>query len=330
MKEILAPSKTIQWCRSTLATVQEELIDVEPLRVEASHRSFYRLHTSQRQLVLMASPPQLERNDLFVTLAEYFKQLDLPVAEVIAKNMHDGFFLLSDLGDVHLEALYGTPEEDAAVQAAIDLLPRWGAANHPAIETYDTKRFFDELNIFNEWFTGRMLKLDNFTPLYQKIGQVLVSRIVEQPTCCIHRDYHCRNLLYNNGRLAVVDFQDALQGPVLYDIASLLRDCYHTFAEDQIDRWLTYFIQQTPALSDMSREEVKISFDWTAIQRQLKAIGIFARLHLRDNKTTHLQYIPPLLDRLHTLVDDYPEIRPLQTQLESCTEAFAAYQLNIQ
>ncbi len=330
MKEILAPSKTIHWCKSTLAEVQEELIDIEPLRVEASHRSFYRIHTSKRQLVLMESPPELERNDLFAALAEYFRQLGLPVAEIIAKDMQQGLFLLSDLGDVHLEALYGTPLEEEALQAAIDLLPNWGAAKHPAIEAYRKTRFYDELNIFSEWFTGQMLNLDTFTPLYRKTGQTLVDCILKQPLCCIHRDYHCRNLLYNNGQLAVVDFQDALQGPILYDIASLLRDCYYTFTEDQVDRWLSYFIEQTPALDGIPFEEIKTSFDWTAIQRQLKAIGIFARLHLRDDKATHLQYIPPLLARLHTLIDQYPEIRPLQTQLEGCMDAFATYQSNIQ
>jgi N-acetylmuramate 1-kinase len=273
----------------------------------------------------MDSPPQLERNDLFASIGAVFRAHQMPVAEIIAEDQTNGLFLLTDLGDVHFESLYDTPLEEPALQAAIELLPKLGAIQDPAIAPYTTQRLYDELEIFSEWFMGRMLGLEIYVGTFQDVSRALVDAIDKQPKCCVHRDYHCRNLLFTNGQLGLVDFQDALHGPLLYDVASLLRDCYHTFSEANINRWLDTFIAQNQVLQDMPRDEVKQWFDWTAIQRQLKAVGIFARMYLRDDKSTHLGYILPVLERLYTLVGLYPELRSMQTQLIGCMEAYKPY-----
>ena len=321
MKEIAVPSSTIAWCEQALAAKGAAVVGMQPLRVEASHRCFYRVQTNQGSVVLMDSPPRLERNEQFALLGAVFHRHAIPVAEILAHDQTQGLFLLEDLGDVHLEDSYGTSLEDEALTAAIDLLPRLAAVTDPAIEPYTAERLYTELDVFSEWFIGKLLGLKVDAGSYQDICERLVTAIDAQPKCCTHRDYHCRNLLYSNGRLGVVDFQDALHGPVLYDIASLLRDCYHVFAEADIDHWLGYFTAQTPQLEAFPIEQIKRWFDWTAIQRQLKAVGIFSRMYLRDSKVTHLVYILPLLERINACAGDYPELQPLNEQLSGCIES---------
>ncbi len=289
--------------------------------MEASHRCFYRIQTNHGSVVLMDSPPRLERNEQFARLGSVFHHHGIPVAEILAYDEAKGLFLLQDLGDVHLEDVYGTQLEGAALTAAIDLLPRLAAVTDRAIEPYTTERLQMELDIFAEWFTGKLLGLAGYAGIYGDICEQLVDAIDAQPKCCVHRDYHCRNLLYNHDHLGVVDFQDALHGPVLYDIASLLRDCYHVFPETDIEHWLGYFTAETPQLQRFSADQIKTWFDWTAIQRQLKAIGIFSRMYLRDAKRTHLVYVLPLLERIQACAGHYPQLRPLNEQLDDCISA---------
>jgi aminoglycoside/choline kinase family phosphotransferase len=321
VKEIVVPQHTVLWCEDVLSRSGETVADLEPLRVEASHRCFYRVQTGKRSVVLMDSPPALERNDLFAAVGQVFLDHDIPIAQILAAEPETGLFLLSDLGDSHFESLYGSGQQDDALRAAIDLLPKLGAIDDPVIEPYSSDRLHAELDIFNEWFMGRLLRLEIYTGMYAQTSEILVTALELQPKCCVHRDYHCRNLLYNDGRLGVVDFQDALHGPVLYDIASLLRDCYYTFPEPEITRWLDYFVGLTPVLQDLSHDQVQQWFDWTAAQRQLKAIGIFARMYFRDGKGTHLRYIQPMLHRLQTLARSYSELRLLDVQLTGCIDA---------
>ncbi len=318
VKEIFISAEASAWCEQQLSALGETLVDTKALRVEASHRSFYRLQGKAQSFVLMQSPPALERNEQFVTLARLFHGHGIGVPEILAIDQCRELFLLSDLGEIHLEDLYGTAAEDQALSAAIDILPTLAGITDPAIEPYTTERLSMELEIFSEWFVEGMLKQKLDASVYQRICDMLVHSANMQPEGCVHRDFHCRNLLFVDGKLGVVDFQDALHGPILYDIASLLRDCYFEFKEAEIDRWLAYFVSKTPLLDDYSPKKVKTWFDWIAIQRQLKAIGIFARLHLRDHKSTHLAHIPTVLGRLLRLTALYPELEALNMQLVDC------------
>ena len=318
MEEIAVPKDTILWCEQALAERGDAFSNVIPLRVEASHRSFYRIETTRRSLVLMDSPPSLERNEQFLVLADVFRQNGVPVPEIVATDRTRGFFLLTDLGGVHLESLYGTPAQAGALQAAIDMLPRIAATRHQSIEPYTSERLHTELAIFSEWFAQKLLNHPLDLNRYTEMCDLLVASAESQPKGCIHRDYHCRNLLFTNQQLGIVDFQDALQGPILYDIASLLRDCYYEFDEQEIDQRLRDFVVITPQLADTDPVQIKTWFDWMAIQRQLKAIGIFARLHLRDAKSSHLLHILPVLHRLRALAAAYPAMQPLVVQLDDC------------
>ena len=311
-----------------LNTHLDQVNHVSAMRVEASNRVFYRVDcrrlNQHQELVFMHSPPTLEANDRFVTLARLFAANNVPVPIITEASLEAGFFLMTDLGRTHLEETYCTPQEQPALRAAIEGLTQLAnIVDETAIEAYTEARFRMELGIFSEWFLGAHLgQIDEFQAIADAT-EPLIDAILAQPLCCVHRDYHCRNLLFESGQLGVVDFQDALRGPVLYDIASLLRDCYHLFDESQIEQYLDFFLtlEHTQPLRDQfDRPTIKRLFDFTAIQRQLKALGIFARLSLRDGKDSHLIHIKPTLKRLIELTASYVELENLNAQLAACTK----------
>lgn len=279
----------------------------EPLAVEASHRRFYRLHVIDGSLVAMHSPPALENNAQFVTLARLFARYGIGVPELLAADLEQGFFLMTDLGDVHFADVYrdsrryGGPQ--AVLPAAIATLIRLQQVDDPAIAPYTRQRFEDELGIYEEWFLGRLLG-ERADPALRSVFETLVAATGRQPVCCVHRDFHSRNLLrQSDGSVGVVDFQDALMGPATYDLASLLRDCYYVFPEREVSRWRDAYLAQTPLPVD--RDTFARDMDLTALQRQLKAVGIFARLHLRDGRDSHLPHILPVLERIRDLAAGY-------------------------
>lgn len=326
VEEISLTSIQLDWCNTEFKKrFKNGAWQIAPLKVEASHRHFYRAtpqSPSDRPLVLMASPPTLERNDQFVALQSVFSAHHIPVPQIQAQDRELGLFLLSDLGQQDLEACYATPLKDEAIQCAIKMLHIIDPVRDPALDDYDESRLRMELGLFDDWFVSGLLAQSDLKLPADALDR-LVSAILVQPKSCVHRDYHCRNLLYQNDTLGIVDFQDALIGAALYDLASLLHDCYYEFSSAEIDRWLDFYLQDSAHFQHLDPKEVRALLDFTAIQRQLKAIGIFARLQLRDQKSSHLTHIQPLLHRLINLLTRYPELEPLKMQLINCIKPAA-------
>ncbi len=311
----------IQWAKHTAdgRLAGFESAAVIPLRAEASFRAFYRLEprpeaTGADSLILMVSPPEKEQNDQFERLASVFGRAGLPVPEIVGSQKRSGWYLMTDLGRRELGEAYGTPAERAGLEAALRALITLQSVTDPAIAPYTGARLHDELGIFTEWFADGLMGL-SIPAALAPVFENLVGRMVNQPQCCVHRDYHCRNLLFDpaTGALGIVDFQDALMGPVSYDPASLLHDCYHRFSDRDVDHWLNWYLQHTPFELDPDRFTSDVTM--TAVQRQLKAVGIFSRLRLRDGKVTHLPHILPVLDSLAHLSGREPALRPLSDWL---------------
>ena len=290
-----------------------------PLPVEASTRRFFRVRAPGMTCVAMDSPPATENNGQFARLARTFGDAGLPVPAVLHEDVARGFFLVSDVGERDFAAAYAT-DTAAPLKAAIDALVRLQGVESADVPPYTLARFDDELGIFAEWFAGRLL---DWSPdaAFHDAKNVLLEAIASLPTCVVHRDYHCRNLLWNEGRLGIVDFQDALVGPVTYDIASLLRDCYHTFSEAEVARWRQHFRVR----SGLVVEEAAFAraFEFTAIQRQLKAIGIFVRLRYRLGRGSHLADVLPVLHRVIALCRSYDELHALADWLEGMADVAA-------
>ncbi len=321
VKEIYLSKKVHTWCLKALGIEKDQLTAVHPLRVEASHRSFYRLVTQSGSWVLMVSPPELEKNDQFLRIAKLFSSHHLPVPTQISHDTALGCYLMNDLGEIHLAQTYTTPAQPAAMTTAINVIHDIAIIQHPDLPNYSQSQFFNELDLFNEWFLQALLQTNPAREDYAVTFQLLVAATQEQPQSCIHMDYHSRNLLYNQGALGIVDFQDARKGPRLYDIATLLHDCYHEFPAPQVKYWLNVFLQHPSAMVDFAHiepKQIEYWFTFTAIQRLLKAIGIFSRLHLRDSKSSHLVHILPVLKRTASLCQGYAELSSLNMQLNSC------------
>jgi hypothetical protein len=263
----------------------------------------------------MSSPPEIENNRQFVALAELFHEHGIGVPQLWAQDRTRGYFLMSDLGEVHFQDVYARQGPGAVLPAALETLHQLQQIRDPRIPPYTRTRFEDELGIYVTWCLGTLLEIAPPHAL-DDVFERLVNATQAQPECCVHRDFHARNLLLTPaGGVGVVDFQDALMGPATYDLASLLRDCYHRFSEADVARWREVYLARSSLPVDRSR--FARDLDFTALQRQLKAVGIFARLYLRDGRDTHLVHIVPVLARIGELAARYPETAELAAHIDS-------------
>ena len=286
------------------------------LPTEASFRSFYRIESNGGSHVAMYAPPEHENTRQFVKMAELFSKQGVGVPDLYAFDIDRGFVLMEDLGDDLLEKAYVRGHLTRAVELALHTLVAIQATQDTegSVPTYEEDRFNMELGIFAEWFLQGLL---NISPpdWYAGLSEFLVASALSQPTCCIHRDFHCRNLLVKpSGDIGVVDFQDALIGPVTYDLASLLGDCYYEFDEEQVIRFIEAYrgmAHDSQLASIDDEKEFRLRFDLMVMQRQLKAVGIFSRLWLLRGRKSHLGDIEPVLKRLAKRARQYQETSPL-------------------
>ena len=300
-----------EWVAASVA-VEGPLL---PLPVEASTRRFFRVRTGGgASYIAMHAPPATEDNPHFLRLARQFRCHGLATPEIHAFDAARGFVLMEDLGTTDFASAYETHDVDTLMNAAIDTLAVLQNVPADGIPPYETARFSDELGIFSEWLIERFLGLA--VPAdFAGTRQVLIDATQSVPTCVVHRDYHCRNLIWReDGTVGIVDFQDALIGPACYDIASLLRDCYVEFAEADVRRWRRRFRRVVGVTCPVAVFER--AFDLTAMQRQLKAVGIFARLYLSRGRASHLGDIVPVLRRIAALAKEYPETAALAGWLD--------------
>lgn len=288
-----------------------EACQIEQLPVEASTRKFWRCTKASESWVLMDSPPATENNEQFVTLSDVFFKAKVPVPRVIACDLSKGFLVVSDVGKRSFLSSYQDGTVAQPLKVAIQTILKIQTIIDPAIPPYTDERLHDELKIFREYVCEGIL--DAVSQVFLNAVPFLVSEIGKLPSVTVHRDFHCMNLLLLDRYpyIGVVDFQDALVGPVSYDLASLLFDCYwnhsQTAFESALSKYWNLAIEQNiPTLDSLSQldEAVKI----TAIQRLLKAAGIFVRLWSTKSQITHIPYVLPTLEKARSLCD---QVRPL-------------------
>ena len=296
-----APPALRDWIAKSLGTDQFVL---HPLVPEASTRRFYRLEPNQgpSQMAIHA-PPATENNEQFVAMAQVFLRNRVPVPRIHAYDSEQGYFLVDDFGSLEfLEVYQNTTQREHAIGLALDALVAIQCTQDAHVPPYTRLRLRDELSIFEEWCCGKMLG-ESAKPL-SVIADPLTEEIDRQPKVTVHRDYHSRNLLLHGDRLGIVDFQDALVGSSVYDLASLMYDCYFEHRHEDIESWIDQFRLLT-AEADLPCIQPRTAFvralEVTAIQRMLKAVGIFCRLWFTQQKKTHLPFILPVLTRVTQL-----------------------------
>jgi N-acetylmuramate 1-kinase len=299
---------------------------LRPASSDASFRRYFRVRTADgASFIAMDAPPDQEDCRPFVRIAGAFRRVGLNVPEIIAQRLEQGFLLMTDLGDrLYLGALNDTTVDKLygdAMQALLKL--QCDAAPDPArLPLYDRKLLYGEMELFREWYLQRHLGLKLGASEHAALDEVfghLAGAALEQPRVVVHRDYHSRNLLVTEvDNPGILDFQDAVIGPVTYDLVSLLRDCYVAWPPLRIEAWVRkYWALASRVGVPVGRDERGFSrwFDLTGVQRHLKATGIFARLNYRDGKPNYLRDIPRVLAYIRGVAQRYPELRKLEQLL---------------
>ena len=312
-----------QWLAQTLGHNQFSL---SVASADASFRQYLRLNVAEESsLIVMDAPPDKENCQPFIQVQALLHQQQVPVPEVLAFDPTWGFMLLTDLGDQQLLSHLNDSNVMPLYQQAIRIIEQIQSTTDLAgLPAYDETLLRTEMQLFSDWFLGHHLGVRLSAHEQGQLNTVtdaLVSNALEQPQVMVHRDFHSRNLMWQtdqtnpNGRLSVIDFQDAVVGPDTYDLVSLLKDCYIAWPDTVLDPLLQSFFQNNRPQDSDYLEFVK-QFDWMGAQRHLKAIGIFCRLNYRDGKSGYLNDIPLTMKHLLRTCRRHDALLPLADILD--------------
>jgi len=302
---------------------------LEIASADASFRSYYRAFTRDRSLIIMDAPPEQEDIGPWLEIGAQLRAAGLNAPEVLAADMAAGFVLMSDLGNRHyldeldefsVDVLYGDAMEALArMQADI------GTSN---LAPYDEAFLTREMELMPEWFLGRHLGMSSDRMQWDVLESAfrrLAGSALEQPRVFVHRDFHSRNLLVTeHDNPGIIDFQGALAGPVTYDLASLLRDCYIAWDRERVEHWVESYRQglRQSGLLDASADAACFRhwFDRIGLQRHIKVLGIFCRLYYRDDKDGYLRYLPRVVDYILDVAARDPELSDLCEMLRRAVD----------
>lgn len=311
----------LQAMQQFAASTTAEELTLTPLSVDASFRSYYRLQNPLgKTYCLMDAPPDKEKLNPFVDIALALAEAGFRVPKIYGTDVKNGFLLLEDFGD-HL-LLNDLDEQSVAAdyaKAMQIILNLQQAQNLKKLKLvqFDADFIRQEFSLFIEWYLKKHLRLNltaEETAMLQSVLEVIIANNQAQPKVFMHRDFHSRNLMcLANRELGMLDFQDAVFGPVSYDLVSLLKDCYIAWPLPKIEAWALQFYQQTDLA--VSADEFLTWFHITGLQRHLKVLGIFCRLNYRDQKPKYLNDLPRILAYVHAVCDQYPALKPLSAFL---------------
>lgn len=302
--------------------------NLQPASSDASFRRYFRWHSDQVDLVLMDAPPPHEDCTPFVKMAQLLAEGGLHVPKVWAQDLQRGFLVLSDLGQqTWLEVLNPDNADEffaLAMGALIQL--QQIEIDDAHLPVYDEALLRRELQLFPEWYVQHELGItlsEQQEYLWQQACDVLVNSALEQQQVLVHRDYMPRNLMLSEPNPGVLDFQDAVRGPVSYDITSLFKDAFISWPEQRVEGWLQQYWQQARTAGIALPEtfaEFQYDCDLMGAQRHLKVIGIFARIYHRDGKPRYLADVPRFFNYLQQVIERQPALAPLAQLLASFPE----------
>jgi len=307
-------------------------IKLNSLTGDAGFRVYYRFHFNGKSFIAVDAPPDKSNNDAFIKIQQALDKQGINVPEIIATDSKTGFFCLSDLGDVLFSEIVNSENMIEQYRKTINLLP---AISNISFEDKESLPIYDrafielELAIFQEWLLVEHLGIKLNSVELQQLSECfecLIDSALSQPQVVMHRDYHSRNIMMlADNKLGIIDFQDAVQGPITYDVVSLLRDCYLRWPQHNVDVLFEYFCQiitkhysltststststSTLTLSSIDKSQWQRWFDLMGLQRHIKVAGIFSRLFHRDGKSNYLKDIPLTLEYIVDVSQLYPEL----------------------
>jgi N-acetylmuramate 1-kinase len=290
-----------------------------PASSDASFRRYFRIEADGYSRIVMDAPPDREDSRPFVRIADYLARIGLNSPRVLAADMELGFVLMTDLGSSqYLQVLRAQPERaDALYEDALSCLATLqdeGRRFHAELPPYDEALLLFELALFRDWLCGRHLQLTLSAAdeqAWRDCCAFLTEAALGQPQVFVHRDFHSRNLMVTaRNNPGVLDFQDAVRGPLTYDLVSLLKDCYIRLPDEKVQASATRFYDMIAGsvTADMDAVAFLHSFELMGVQRHLKAAGIFARLMHRDGKPAYLQDVPRTLGYVSDVARRYREL----------------------
>ncbi|WP_132999141.1 aminoglycoside phosphotransferase family protein [Luteimonas arsenica] len=315
------PAERLDWAR-TAAGIPG--LTLERASADAGFRSYWRASgTGGDSLVVMDSPPDLEDVRPWLRMRDLLEGGGVRVPQVLARDVERGFLLLEDLGADTLLHVIDAGNADAHFDAAIDQLLRIQAIPAPGdLPRYDEALLARELRLFDEWFLGRHLGVEpgcGDLEALDLVYRVLIDSALTQPRVLVHRDFMPRNLMPASDGLAVLDFQDAVLGPVAYDPTSLFKDAFLSWPAERVEAWLLRYHARAldagvpvPAAPERFLHDARL----IGIQRHLKVLGIFARLKHRDGKPKYIADAPRFLAYLDEALPRHPELAPLAGVLD--------------
>ncbi len=317
------PSRELERLNWARAALQDPGAELERASADASFRSYWRSHSGGRTWILMDAPPDREDIRPWLDIALRLNGAGLHAPEVRASDADAGFVLMADLGnrlylpeldDKHVDSLYAD-----AMDALLSMQLKVDASDLPP---YNEQRLVNEMELLPEWFLQRHL---GFTPsctdwdVVEVAFRALIDNARHQEQVFVHRDYHSRNLLICPERNpGILDFQDAVRGPVTYDLVSLLRDCYIEWPDDRVYAWAEAYRQRLigAGITHVDAATFQRGFDLMGLQRHFKVLGIFCRLWYRDGKAGYLKDLPLVWEYSQRIGRRYPETAPLIELLE--------------
>ena len=313
------------WLATLASKWSLELDTLAPASSDASFRRYFRVHGHSNSLIIMDAPPSHEDSKPFIHVAKLFLNAGLNVPKILETDLEQGFLLLSDLGSqTYLSALNNQSAPKLYQDATTALIKMQVASTADCLPHYDKALLSRELMLFPEWYLQKHLGMElsnTQTAELQQVFEVILNNNLAQAPVWVHRDYHSRNLMVTDDQNpGILDFQDAVYGPITYDLASLFRDAYIEWEEqEQMDWLIRYWEQARKAklpVQDQFGEFYK-DFEWMGLQRHLKVLGIFARLYHRDGKDAYLQNIPLVLKYTRKVAERYISFKPLVRLLDA-------------
>ena len=313
---------------------QSLALDLDSLKAassDASFRRYFRVNTAQKTLIVMDAPPPQENCQPFIDVTQRLQAASVTVPKILANDLKQGFLLLTDLGQhTYFDKIVeGWPDQtrQSHYLHAVEALVKLQLAHTGGLAVLDRQRLIDELQLFPEWFVqqhhGVALTTQENTQL-TLIFETLANEIANQPQVLVHRDFHSPNLMVCDdpgvgANPGVLDYQDALLGPISYDIASLVFDARTTWEEPQQLDWAIRYWERARAAGlpvDADFAVFYKQYEWAGLQRNLRILGVFARLNLRDHKPAYLNHLPRVLQYVRQVGNRYGVFRPLMRLLD--------------
>ncbi|MGH8707652.1 MAG: aminoglycoside phosphotransferase family protein [Burkholderiales bacterium] len=297
---------------------------IAPASADASFRRYFRItRADARSFIAMDAPPEHEDSAAFVRVAQLLRAAGVNAPEVQAQDLAQGFLLLADLGSVTYLDVLNDDNADRLMRDAIAALLKWQLATRPGLlPPYDAALLRRELALFPEWYLGRHLQRELSAAQrasWESLCAALVASALAQPQVYVHRDYMPRNLMCCEPNPGVLDFQDAVIGPLTYDVASLTRDAFVSWDEARVLDWSVRYWEgakraRLPVAADFG--EFWRALEWMGLQRHLKVLGIFARLTYRDGKPKYVADTPRFLGYARAAAGRYGALAPLVRLLD--------------